>query len=149
MKKIIICLIAVTVIFAFAGCSAENKSISTTTEAKQEMKTTVGNLGKSISYVLTEKEAKDIAYNALKKECSEGKYSSIDDFKFEKTVLYNSDEGCIAYNYGYGNTSASENFTGHAYYGVSFEDTSQIAGFAYFCVDAVNGDLHFSSYMGD
>ena len=155
MKKCIICLIAFAVIFVLVGCSVDNDAQNTTAkttqevETTQELKTTVGSLGKSITYALSENEAKDIAYRALKKECAKGTYNSIENFKYSKTVLYNTDEGCISFNRGYGNTSATENFTGHAYYAVSFEDTSQIAGFAYLCVDAVNGDVLFSGYMGD
>lgn len=155
---------AAAVICSLFGCSKNDENIiggadsktaiivtegSTDKSTSETESTTVNDIGKSISYVLSKDEAKEKAYAALKQDCDSGEYSSIDEFAFAKVVLYNADDGCIAFNCGYGNTSESENFTGHSYYAVSFEDTSQIAGFAYYCIDAVNGDLLFGSYMGD
>jgi len=151
--KILVCLVSIAVICSFFGCSKENEEIIGGADNKTSIivseSTTVNDIGKSVSYVLSEDEAKEKAYAALKQDCDNGKYSSIDKFEFAKVVLYNSDEGCIAFNRGYGDTSETENFTGHSYYAVSFEDTSQIASFAYYCIDAINGDLLFGSYMGD
>lgn len=123
------------------------------TETRNEEKTTVGDLGKSISYVLTEDEAKEKAYAALKKEFENGRYSAMqvdmEAFEFNLIELKGSDEGSIAFNRGYGNTDETENFSGHAYYYVEYKVTTQLCDFAYLCIDAVNGDLLFSGYMGD
>lgn len=119
------------------------------TETTNEEKTTVGDLGKSISYVLTEEEAQEKAYAALKKECENGEYSDIETFELCAIELKGSDEGSIAFNRGYGNTDETENFSGHAYYYVEYKVTTQLCDFAYLCIDAVNGDLLFSGYMGD
>lgn len=165
--KILLCILSFTLIISFFGCSTKNADeseiiggaddktniIMSDNKTTNAEKTTVGDLGKSISYVLTEDEAKEKAYAALKKEFENGRYSAmqvdIDAFEFSSTKLKSSDEGSIAFNRGYGNTDETENFSGHAYYCVEYKVTTQLCDFAYLCIDAVTGDLLFSGYMGD
>lgn len=161
--KILICLVfAAVIICAFFGCSGKSEKITgdtdenadviaseqKTTEEEKE-RTTVDELGKSISFVLTEEDAEERAYTALKQKCDQGTYSDIKNFSFSWVELKRSDEGCAAFNNGYGNTSETENFSSHAYYTVGYTDTSELAGHAYICIDAVNGDVLFSGYSGD
>lgn len=167
--KILLCILSFTLIISFFGCSTKNADESEiiggadtstniivfekTTADEEKESTTVGDLGKSISYVLTEDEAKEKAYAALKNEYENGRYSAMqigmEAFEFSSIELKGSDEGYIAFNRGYGNTDETENFSGHAYYCVEYKVTTQLCDFAYLCIDAVNGDLLFSGYMGD
>lgn len=106
----------------------------------------------SISYAITQEEARGIADEALKNAMAQNEFGIGEDygiFAFESIELLPKDEQYSAFNAGYGNTSETENTTGHAYYAVEYTDTSQIAGFAYICVDAVTGDVLYTGYMGD
>lgn len=145
MKKLIICIITAAVIFALAGCSYSEKEEETTTA----LKTTAGDSGRAIYYDLTEEDAKAAAFDALKKECENGNYSDIENFEFLSAELMESTDGYMAYNQGYGNSSETENFSGHSYYCVVYKNTSELSDQAYICIDAVTGDLLFSGYMGD
>ncbi len=153
MKKIIAFMLCITVIFALAGCSnAEQNNNSTSeqatvTESKTTERTTIADKSEIIN--ITEDEAKEIADKALQAECDNKRYNSFDNFEYSGIELKSSDDGVWAYNHGYGNTAESENLTGHSFYVVGYTDTAEFIGTAYLCIDAYNGDILFSGYMGD
>lgn len=160
MKKIIICLaVFAAAVCIFAGCSAD-KAAENNTDASQAVQNTQAtqqetstmlqeDTGKEIPYAITEDEAQKAAYEALKKQSEEGYVNSIENFTFDSITLLAEDESYMAYNAGYNNTEETENYTGHSYYVVSYKDNTQLCDFAYYCVDAMNGDLLYEGYMGD
>ncbi|MCH5320608.1 MAG: hypothetical protein J1E36_02515 [Eubacterium sp.] len=165
MKRLIICILAIAIILTFSACSVSKSGETTTaytqptepstiaeTTTEPETEPTVEITEPIIN--LTEADAKNAAYDALKENYSgERSYEILGcdytAFEFSGIELLKKDEGYIAYNRGYGGSSATENFSGHAYYCVTYENTTQLCDFAYICIDAVNGDLLFSGYMGD
>lgn len=165
MKKLILCLAFFTAAaLIFAGCSAESaeknesNTVSNTSEAaaqtqgsEPETSTVLDENNEPVPYAISEEEARAAAFNALKTECAEGKFApaDIEAFEWDRTELLAENESCLAFNNGYGNTVETENRSGHSYYSVYYTDTTQIAGFAYVCVDAVTGDILFINYMGD
>lgn len=157
MKKITICLAVIAAaVCVFAGCSADKTAqngteASQTAQATQQETSTVikEDTGEEIPYAITEDEAQKLAYEALKKQSEEGYVSSIENFTLDSITLLAEDESYMAYNAGYYNTAEAENYTGHSYYVVSYKDNTQLCDFAYYCVDAMNGDILFEGYMGD
>lgn len=98
--------------------------------------------------VISEEDAKKVAYKALEEECSNKTFADdINDFTFADIQRCDIRERYCAFNTGYDNSSY--NTSGHPYYAVRYTDNSEVAGFAYFCVDLRTGDLLFSGYMGD
>lgn len=154
MKKIIICLAVIAAaVCAFAGCSADKtaeNNAGSSQAAKEETSTVLKeDTGKEIPYAITEDEAQKYAYEALKKQSDEGYVSSIENFTLDSIELMAEDESYMAYNAGYYNTAEAENYTGHSYYVISYKDNTQLCDFAYYCVDAMNGDILYEGYMGD
>lgn len=154
MKKFLICLAVFTAAACiFSACSTQTVSDKSANEPSLELSTTVNSdTSESISYAITKDEAREIADETLKSAMAQNEFGIGEDyniFEFERIELLSNDEQCVAFNAGYGETSETENVTGHAYYAVYYTDTSQIAGFAYTCIDAVTGDLLFTGYMGD
>ena len=161
MKRLIICILALAVIVSLSACSVSESGETTTaytqpTEPSTIAETTTEPESETTEEItepiinLTEADAKNAAYDALKEKYSYEIYGcDYTAFEFSGIELLEKDEGYIAYNMGYGGSSATENFSGHAYYCVTFENTTQLCDFAYICIDAVNGDLLFSGYMGD
>ncbi|MDE5974024.1 MAG: hypothetical protein K2G73_05060 [Eubacterium sp.] len=153
MKKLIAFTLCIIVAFAIAGCSKaeqDNQSTSeqtTVTESKTTERTTIADKSEVIN--IAEDEAKKIADKALKAECDANRYNSFDAFEYSGIELKNPDDGIWAYNHGYGNTAESENLTGHSFYVVGYTDTAELIGTAYICIDAYNGNVLFSGYMGD
>lgn len=98
--------------------------------------------------VISEEDAKKVAYKALENECNNKTFADdINDFTFESIKRCDIREIYCAFNTGYDNSAY--NTSGHPYYAVSYTDNTEISGFAYFCIDLRNGDLLFSGYMGD
>lgn len=160
MKKIMICLaVLAAAVCIFTGCSADktaqngtgaSQTVQNTQATQQETSTVIQeDTGKEIPYAITEDEAQKAAYEALKKQSEEGYVSSIENFTLDSITLLAEDESYMAYNSGYHNTEETENFTGHSYYVVSYKDNTQLCDFAYYCVDAMNGNILFEGYMGD
>ena len=162
MKKLIICLAVLTAAaYIFAGCAADNggesNTVSNTSETVSDTQSTEPetataldeDTGEAIPYVITEKQAQDAAYSRLKAQSEAGNYDSVDKYEFESIELKAESEEFMAYNAGYGNTSETENLTGHSYYAVSYFYTDSLADIVYFCVDAMTGDILFEGYMGD
>lgn len=164
-KKIIILLLCM--IFAFAGCSnsgdaAQNESAPQTEQEQPITEQPAAAVSeqtadKVIEFstvlengdpVISEEDAKKVAYKALEDECSKKTFADdINGFSFADIKRCDIRERYCAFNTGYDNSSY--NTSGHPYYAVRYTDNSEIAGFAYFCVDLRNGDLLFSGYMGD
>ena len=154
MKKFLTCLVVLTAAACiFSACGTQSGSEKNTQEPSSELSTTLSSdTHESISYAITQEEARGIADEALKNAMTQNEFGIGEDdeiFAFESIELLPKDEQYSAFNAGYGNTSETENTTGHAYYAVEYTDTSQIAGFAYICVDAVTGDVLYTGYMGD
>ena len=154
MKKFLTCLAVLTAAACmFAACGTQSGSEKSTQEPSSELSTTLNSdTHESISYAITQEEARGIADEALKNAMAQNEFGIGEDdeiFAFESIELLPKDEQYSAFNAGCGNTSETENTTGHAYYAVEYTDTSQIAGFAYICVDAVTGDVLYTGYMGD
>lgn len=154
MKKFLTCLAVLTAAACmFAACGTQSGSEKSTQEPSSELSTTLSSdTHESISYAITQEEARGIADEALKNAMAQNEFGIGEDdeiFAFESIELLPKDEPYSAFNAGYGNTSETENTTGHAYYAVEYTDTSQIAGFAYICVDAVTDDVLYTGYMGD
>lgn len=160
MKKLILCVLCVSVIVSFSACAASKngetataaqRTNRTTTIPSTESSTEPAEQNNSVSEKeITEKEAKEIAYNALKKEYPKGNTTmGVDYTQFEFRDMQRCDirENFCAFNTGY--SDETYNTSGHPYYAVSYNDNTQIAGFAYFCIDLRNGDVLFSGYMGD
>ncbi len=153
MKKIIAFILCITVIFALAACSNNEQNENNTseqitvTESNSTERTTIPDKSEVIN--ITENKAKEIADKALKAECDANRYNSFDAFEYYGIELKSPDDGIWAYNNGYGNTADSENLTGHSFYVVGYTDTAELIGTAYLCIDAYNGDVLFSGYMGD
>ena len=154
MKKFFVS-VALLMILAciFSACGAASGSDQPSEEPSSELSTALyGDTHESISYAITEDEARGIADKALQNASAQNKFGIGEDyeiFEFDRIELLPKDEQCAAFNAGYGSTSETENMTGNAYYAVFYTDTTQIAGFAYICVDAVTGNLLFTGYMGD
>lgn len=154
MKKFLTCLVVlIAAACIFSACGTQSGSEKSTQEPSSELSTTLSSdTHESISYAITQEEARGIADEALKNAMAQNEFGIGEDdeiFAFESIELLSKGEQCYAFNAGYGTTSKTENTTGHAYYAAQYTDTSQIAGFAYICVDAVTGDLLFTGYMGD
>ncbi len=165
-KKIIILLLCI--ISIFAGCSNSEKTTQKETTASQteQSQQTTEQLTDSVSVqttekimefstvlengdpVISEEDAKKVAYKALENECNNKTFADdINNFTFESIKRCDIREIYCAFNTGYDNSTY--NTSGHPYYAVKYTDNSQISGFAYFCVDVRNGDLLYSGYMGD
>lgn len=165
-KKIIILLLCI--ISIFAGCSNSEKTTQKETTASQteQSQQTTEQLTDSVSVqttekimefstvlengdpVISEEDAKKVAYKALENECNNKTFADdINNFTFESIKRCDIREIYCAFNTGYDNSAY--NTSGHPYYAVRYTDNSQISGFAYFCVDVRNGDLLYSGYMGD
>lgn len=165
MKKLLICLLTLTVICIFTGCTsakndseiiggADGKTSIIVTDNKDIAETgkplNQSEENKTVPVVsITEDEAKNTAFEDLKKKCKDGYYNDIENFEFTDISILEHDESCIAYNSGYGDSAETENFSGHAYYCVEYKITNQLCDFVYYCIDAQTGDLLFSGYMGD
>lgn len=154
MKKFLTCLaVLIAAACIFSACGKQSGSEKNTQEPSSELSTTLSSdTHESISYAITQEEARSIADEALKDAMAQNEFGIGEDyeiFAFESIGLLSKGEQCYAFNAGYGTTSKTENTTGHAYYAVQYTDTSQISGFAYVCIDAVTGDLLFTGYMGD
>lgn len=160
MKKTIIFLAVITLaVSIFAGCSANkaeenstdtSQTVQNTQATQQETSTVIQeDKEKEIPYSITEDEAQEFAYKALKKQSEEGSVSSLENFTLYSIDLLAEDESYMAYNAGYYNIPEAENYTGHSYYVVSYKDNTQLCDFAYYCVDAMNGDILFEGYMSD
>lgn len=152
MKKLIVFILCIAVTLAITGCSyTENNNNTseqiTVTENKSTEGTTIAEKADAIN--ITEDEAKEIADKALKAECDNNRYNSFDSFEYSGIELKSYDDGIWAYNRGYGSTAESENLTGHSFYAVGYTDTAELIGTAYICIDAYNGNVLFSGYMGD
>lgn len=151
MKKILV-LIAVlaSAVCILTACSADTGNTDASASENQETSTVLQqDTGKTIPYAITETEAHNTADVALKEEIDSGNMGSAEDYQFESIELLAADDSFMAYNGGYGETSETENTTGHSYYAVSYRYTESIADVAYFCIDAMNGDILYSGYMGD
>lgn len=154
MKKLIAFLLCIALAFAISSCSkAENNNNKITseqtsvTENQTTVRTTIADKSEVIN--ITENEAKELADKALQADCDDKIYNSFDDFEYSDTELMPFDGGIWAYNRGYGKTAATENLTGHSFYTVYYTDVNELCGTAYICIDAYNGNVLFSSYMGD
>jgi len=165
-KNIIILLICI--ISVLAGCSNPDKAVNNETASEQtkqsqptaeQSETSVSEMTteKAVEFstaiengdpVISEEDAKRVAYKALETECNNKTFADdINNFTFESIKRCDIRERFCAFNTGYDNSSY--NTSGHPYYAVSYTDCSEISGFAYFCIDLRNGDLLFSGYMGD
>lgn len=154
MTKVMILLAVLTAAACiFSARGTQNGSEKNAKEPSSELSTTLNrDTHESISYAITEDEARGIADEALKDAMAQNEFGigeNYEIFAFESMELLSKGEQYCAFNAGYGTTSKTENTTGHAYYAVCYTDTSQIAGFAYICIEAVTGDLLFTGYMGD
>lgn len=157
--KIIILLLCI--ISAFTGCSnsegSTQKESSTTnteqstndiSESTTENATEFSTMVENGDPVISEEDAKKIAYKALEEECNKKTFAdNINDFTFKEIKRCDIREHYCAFNIGYDENAYNK--SGHPYYAVSYTDNSEISGFAYFCIDMRNGDLLFSGYMGD
>lgn len=160
MKKIIICLaVFAAAVCIFTGCGtntdtappSETKAASETPETEISTKLD-SDTHESISYAITEDEARGIADKALNDAMVQNEFGIGEDagiFEFDNIDLLSKGEQCVAFNSGYGTTSLTENTSGNAYYAVYYTDTSELIGFAYICVDAITGDVLYTGYMGD
>lgn len=160
MKKTVLCMsvLLVAIAMVFASCSAEkpaggsnakepeSQSAGANTGEEASTETALLETGETVSFSVTSEEAKNIAFEALQKKCSAGEYGSINDFEFEESTLLGSKQAKCGFNTGF---EGCQNTTGHAYYFVSFKYTPELCDIAYFCVDAITGDILFESYMGD
>lgn len=161
MKKLIAFLLCIAVAFAISSCSdAEQNNRETTSEAINETtsetivvtesqtaeKTSVSDKSEVIN--ITEVEAKDIAYKALKEEYSAENINEngIDYtvFEYRDITLYNQSDDVSFNNY-----IEAVKESGHSYYDVVYRNTNELCDIAYYFVDAYNGDVLFSGYMGD
>lgn len=157
MKKLIAFIICIAVIFVFAGCSntEQNNSESTfkeisnsTTEQtivtnnKTAERTTLSDESSIIN--ITEDEAKNIAYKALEEEySSDEKGIDYTAFAFRDITLYHQSDDV------YYNSLDAVKESGHSYYDVVYRNTNELCDIAYYFIDAYNGDVLFSGYMGD
>lgn len=152
MKKLIICLLAIAILFSFSACSVSESEETTTAytqpttaEATTEPETEQTEKATEPIINLTEADAKNAAYEALKEE-----YSSEYPFGCDYTAFEFSD----IKSHNYGENTSYDSFdavkkSGHSYYVVTYRNTTQEIDFAYFLIDAANGDLLYSGYMGD
>lgn len=172
MKKVLTAVIlCVLLAFSLCSCSSNDKEAAlsteqteTQTEIQTQTQTQSENTAESqtvteekteteietpIPYKITQKEAQAIAFKALKKQSAEGEIGRVEDFTLDDTTLLAENEGFMAYNNGYRDTAETENLTGHSYYVVEYKYTPQLCDWAYYCIDAMNGDVLFEGYMGD
>ncbi len=150
MKKIIISAAALITAgtMLFAGCSAQ-KGVNSETASKAATQTTVISTGETVSYAISEDDAKSTAYAELQKKSESGEYGDISKFTFAGIELLGAKTGIYGYNMGYGSTAESENTSGNPYYCVCYNYDPELCDTAYFCIDAMTGGLLFSGYMGD
>lgn len=171
MKKILITIILCVLLFLSLGaCSSNDKETSLSTEQTQtetqtvpqteeitenqsvteeETETETETETEAIPYNITEKGAQEIAFEALKKQSAEGEVGSVEDFTLYDTTLLAHNEQFMAYNGGYRDTAETENLTGHSYYVVEYKYNRELCDRAYYCIDAMNGDVLFEGYMSD
>lgn len=164
MKKLLTTVIlCVLLTFSLCACSSNDKETVLSTEQPQTETQTVPHTEEttenqavteeetetSIPYKITEKEAQEIAYEALKKQSAEGEVGSVEDFTLYDTTLLAHNEQFMAYNGGYRDTAETENLTGNSYYVVEYKYNRELCDRAYYCIDAMNGDVLFEGYMSD
>lgn len=96
---------------------------------------------------ISEEQARNIAYKRLREEYSAeaAKSLGIDytAFEFSRIELFNYGEG------GYYDTFDKVKEKGHSYYDVTYRNTTQLCDIAYFLIDASDGEILLSAYMGD
>lgn len=150
MKKTLISAAALITAAAmlFAGCSAQ-KGANNEAAGETATQTTVINTGETVSYAISEDDAKSTAYAELQKKSDSGEYGDISKFTFAGIELLGARAGIYGYNMGYGTDAESENTSGNPYYCVCYNYDPELCDTAYFCIDAMTGDLLFSGYMGD
>lgn len=168
MKKVFtVAILCVLLTFSLCACSSNEKETALTTEQTEtqtEIQTqtqpqtenttesqtvTEEETETSIPYKITEKEAQNIAFKSLEKQSREGEVGNVEDFTLYDTTLLAHNERFMAYNGGYRDTAETENFTGHSYYAVEYKYTRELCDRAYYCIDAMNGDVLFEGYMSD
>lgn len=172
LSKIFICLLSAAVICSFAGCSsktADDREITSDTagnnmdmpvyegeditEAAEPIEPAIKPTEKAAENTtapvinISEEQAKNIAYEALKKEYADAKTSvaGVDytAFRFRFIELYNPSDD-VWYN-----SIDSIKESGHSYYHIDFRNTNELCDIAYYYVDAFNGKVLGSGYMAD
>lgn len=144
MKRIFTALTAAALAaICLAGCSADKPA----PDAQEDTKPSQSASGAQI--VLTKEQAQEAAQKALNEQAARGEIFSAEDFELQDTQLLAANEEFMAFNAGYGDSAETENTSGNPYYAVTFFYTDSVADVAYYCVDAVTGDILYSGYMGD
>lgn len=170
LSKISVCILSVAVICSLVGCGSkaadDNEIIGdadsnigmlvnagedvTETAAPTEPETESTEKGTENTTApvinISEEQAKSIAYEALKKEYADAKtgVAGVDytAFKFRFIELYNqNDDGYNSYDF------IKE--CGHSYYYIDYRNTNELCDIAYYFVDAFDGKVLHSGYMGD
>ncbi|MDE6111428.1 MAG: hypothetical protein K2F65_05870 [Eubacterium sp.] len=163
LYKIVICILSVVIICSFAGCSEpvsggedcktalsvqdEITMATAPTEPETEPTEKITESTTAPVINITEERAKSIAYETLKKEYSEAKTSVIGvdytAFEFQEIEFYNQSDDTYYNSYDYIKEC------GHSYYRIDFRNTTQLCDIAYYFVDAFDGKVLHSGYMGD
>lgn len=164
--KIVICILSVMIICSFTGCSqpvSDGEDCKTALSVQDEITLATAPTEPEIELTekitesipesttapvinITEEQAKNIAYEALKKEYAD---ENIDQtgirytaFEFNKIKFYNQNDNVYDY---YDFIKAC----GHSYYRIDFRNTNELCDIAYYFIDAYDGTVLHSGYMGD
>lgn len=172
LSKIFICILSAAIICSLVGCSskaADDNEITSDvagnnvgmlvhesediTEATEPIEPVINPTEKAAENTtapvinISEEQAKNIAYEALKKEYADAKTSVVGvdytAFKFRFIELYSPSDD-VWYN-----TIDSIKESGHSYYHIDFRNTNELCDIAYYYVDAFNGKVLGSGYMAD
>lgn len=118
------------------------ENTQTTEESTQSIETTIAPI-----INVSENQAKDIALKRLKEEYSSDFYKEngcdYTDFEFSRIDFYNYGEDRFY------ETLDAVKEKGHSYYDVVYRNTTELCDIAYFLIDAADGEVLFSGYMGD
>ena len=158
LSKIFACVLSVVIICSLFGCSKAEKtavivsdnSVNTQAEAQiTEESTQAAETTTAPVINVNEEQARDIAYERLREEYSAESANSLSlgcdytAFEFSQIELFNYGEG------GYYDTLDKVKEKGHSYYNVTYRNTTQLCDIAYFLIDASDGEILLSAYMGD